>query len=78
MPMVLLETVVTKLQQLPESEQERLLRLMDEWIEELRTVEANQAQQAQAAVENTWATIILDGQTARWIAENKELEYDLG
>jgi hypothetical protein len=31
-----------------------------------------------AAVQSTWATVTLDQKTLRWVAEDKELEYDLG
>ena len=34
--------------------------------------------QALATVQSTWATVSLDPQTLRWVAEDKELEYDLG
>ena len=34
--------------------------------------------QALEAVQSTWATIPLDRQTLRWVAEDKELEYGLG
>jgi hypothetical protein len=31
-----------------------------------------------AAVQSTWATVALDQKTLRWVAEDKELEYELG
>jgi hypothetical protein len=76
--MTLEETIIAKLQQVPERERGRLLQLIDEWIEQHVAVGMRDARQAVAAVQSTWATITLDRQTLRWVAEDKELEYDLG
>ena len=76
--MTLEEVVVAKLQQLPENERQKLLVLIDAWIEQYRTTDTRDIQQAMAAVQSTWATVTLDQQTLRWIAEDKELEYELG
>jgi hypothetical protein len=76
--MTLEEIVVTKLQQLPEHERQKLLVLIDIWIEQHRTADPSDIQQAMVAVQSTWATVTLDQQTLRWVAEDKELEYDLG
>ena len=76
--MTLEEVVVAKLQQLPENARQQLLVLIDTWIEQHRTADTSDIQQAMAAVQSTWATVTLDQQTLRWVAEDKELEYDLG
>jgi hypothetical protein len=76
--MTLEEIVVTKLQQLPENERQQLLAFIDTWIEQHRTAPPADIQQALAAVQSTWATVTLDQQMLRWVAEDKELEYDLG
>jgi hypothetical protein len=76
--MTLEEVVVAKLQQLPEHAQQKLLVLIDTWIEQHRTADTSDIQQALAAVQSTWATVTLDQKTLRWVAEDKELEYDLG
>ena len=76
--MTLEEAVVAKLQQLPENEREKLLFLIDEWITQHRTADTRDVQQAMTAVQSTWATITLDQKTLRWVAEDKELEYELG
>lgn len=76
--MTLEEAVVAKLQQLPENEREKLLVLINEWIEQRRTPDTRDVQRAMAAVQSTWATVTLDQKTLRWVAEDKELEYDLG
>ena len=74
--MTLEEAVVAKLQQVPKNEREKLLFLIDAWIEQHRTTDAREVQRAMAAVQSTWATITLDQQTLRWVAEDKELEYE--
>jgi hypothetical protein len=76
--MTLEEMVVAKLQQLPENERRKLLVLIEAWIEQHRTTDTRDVQQAMAAVQSTWATVTLDQKTLRWVAEDKELEYDLG
>ena len=76
--MTLEEILATKLRQLPEDERQKILALFDTWIEQHRTSDANDIQQAIAAVQSTWATLALDQDTMRWIAEDKELEYELG
>jgi hypothetical protein len=75
--MTLEEAVVAKLHQLPEHERKRLLVLINEWVER-RIVEGGEdAQRAVTAVQSTWATAMLDQETLRWVAEDKELEYDV-
>jgi hypothetical protein len=76
--MTLEEIVVTKLQQLPEHERQKLLILIDTWIEQYRMADPSDIQQAMAAVQSTWATVTLEQKVLRWVAEDKELEYDLG
>jgi hypothetical protein len=76
--MTLEETVVAKLQQLPDNARQQLLGLIDAWIEQHRKTDTSDIQQALAAVQSTWATVTLDQKTLRWVAEDKELEYELG
>jgi hypothetical protein len=76
--MTLEEAVVAKLQQLPDNERQKLLVLIDAWIEQHRTAGTSDIQRAMAAVQSTWATITLDQKTLRWVAADKELEYQLG
>jgi hypothetical protein len=71
------EIVATKLQQLPEDERQQLLVMIDEWLEQHRTTDTRDIQQALASVQSTWATVTLDQKTLRWVAEDKELEYEL-
>ena len=51
--MTLEEVVVAKLQQLPESERQKLLVLIDAWIEQHRTADTSDVQRAMAAVQST-------------------------
>ena len=76
--MTLEEAVAAKLQQLPENERKKILALIDEWIERQRPPQTIDDQRALAAVESTWATVTLDQNTLRWVAEDKELEYEIG
>jgi hypothetical protein len=76
--MTLEEVVVAKLQRLPENERQQLLVLIDAWVEQHRAADTIDIQRAIAAVQSTWATVTLDQQTLRWVAEDKELEYELG
>jgi hypothetical protein len=52
--------------------------LIDAWIEQHSTTDTSDIQQALAAVQSTWATVTLDQKTLRWVAVDKELEYELG
>ena len=76
--MTLEEVVVAKLQQLPENQRQSLLVLIDAWIDQHRPTYTTDIEHALAAVESTWATLSLDSKTLRWVAEDKELEYELG
>jgi hypothetical protein len=76
--MTLEEAVAAKLQQLPENERKKILALIDDWIERQRPPQTIDDQRALAAVESTWATVTLDQKTLRWLAEDKELEYEIG
>jgi len=75
--MTLEEVVAAKLEQLPQDDRERVLALIDQWIEQVRRPEAIDAEKALAAVKSTWATVTLDPKTARWVAEDKALEYEI-
>jgi hypothetical protein len=72
------EAIVAKLRQVPEGTREKVLVLLDEWIKQHSATEMEEIPHAVAAVHNTWATLTLDHETLRWVAEDKELEYDLG
>jgi hypothetical protein len=73
------EAVLAKLRCLPDHERARVLsevaKLVDEHI-----AAWNAVQRGVAAVKSTWASIPvdLDDDTVRWLAEDKELEYETG
>ena len=76
--MTLEEAVVAKLRQLPENERTKVLALIDEWVERQRPPQIIDDQRALAAVESTWSTVTRDQKTLRWVAQAKELEYEIG
>jgi hypothetical protein len=77
-PMSTEKVVFAKLQRLPEPERDRLLRMIDAWIEQNVPAHTLDTQKAVAAVGSTWGTFSLDGATLRWVAEDKELESEAG
>ena len=72
------EVLFAKLQRLPAPERDRLLRRIDAWIEQNVPDRTLDVGQAVAAIQDTWASFSLDRATLRWVAEDKELEYDSG
>jgi hypothetical protein len=77
-PMRIEEAVLTRLRTLGDSERERLLRQIDEWIAQNAAAQSADVNGAMAAVRTTWASVALDRATLRWIAEDTELEYEHG
>jgi len=76
--MITEETLLAKLRNLPKHEREQLLRRIDEWIAQNVPPQPADIRRAIAAVQDTWASLPLNRKTLRWVAEDKELEYDLG
>ncbi len=74
--MSLEETFIT-VRRLPAYERARLLEQIERWIEQTRTAQQVDVQRARAAVERTWGSIPIARNLSRWIAESKELEYDI-
>ena len=75
---VLTPTVETLLQETPTELTEAEFEATADQLADTLTVDMQNDHQALAAVQSTWATISLDPQTLHWVAEDKELEYDLG
>ena len=75
---VLTPTVETLLQGMPAELTEAEFEATAARLTDALTVDIQNDHQAIATVQNTWATVSLDPQTLRWVAEDKELEYDLG
>ena len=72
------DIILAKLQHLPERERGQLLRQIDQWMEQNATSQNTDAQQALAAIESTWGSVSLSPEMLGWIAEDKELEYEIG
>ena len=75
---VLTPTVETLLQEIPAELPEAEFEATADQLADALTADIQNDHQALEAVQSTWATIPLDPQTLRWVAEDKELEYDLG
>ena len=71
-------TVETLLQEMPTGLTEAEFEATADQLADALTVDMQNDHQALAAVQSTWATVSLDPQTLRWVAEDKELEYDFG
>ncbi len=76
--MTLEEAIETKLRRIPEEKRAKVLLLLDEWIEQHHPEDIKETRRAVTIVQDTWATLTLDQEILRWVAEDKELEYDLG
>lgn len=72
-----LEETFATMQRLPSDERARLLAKIELWLEETRAVEKSNLQSALAVVKQTWASVPLTRDTMQWVAESKELEYDI-
>ncbi|MBI4674970.1 MAG: hypothetical protein HY741_25290 [Chloroflexi bacterium] len=71
------ERVIAKLGRLPEQERAQLYRRIEQWVEAALAAQHSDIQRALSAVARTWATIRLNPETLRWIAESKDLEYEI-
>jgi hypothetical protein len=72
------EDVLDKLKLLPDDMKTELLDFMDFLIQKSRKSEcARDIKKAVSAVEDTWGSIRLDRGSVKYIAEDKELEYEV-
>lgn len=71
------EAVLAKLRCLPDHERARVLSEVAKFVDE-QIAAWNDIQRGVAAVESTWGSISLDREMLRWVAEDKELEYETG
>lgn len=62
---------------LAEHEREWLLDWIDEWVIRRAAFQPLETDLALEAVQSTWASISLEPEILRWVAEDKGLEYDL-
>jgi len=72
-----LEETFATMRRLPADERDKLLEKIERWLEETMPAQTADVKRALAAVESTWASISITHDALRWIAENKELEYDV-
>lgn len=72
-----IEETFATVRRLPTNERAQLLKKIEEWLEETVAAQTADVKRALSAIEGTWATIPLASETLRWVAESKELEYDL-
>jgi hypothetical protein len=71
------EAVLAKLRCLPEHERARVLAEVAKLVDK-QVAAWTDRQRGVAAVESTWASFSLDKDVLRWVAEDKELEYEAG
>ena len=71
------ETILTELRRLPADERKRTLHRIDNIIDAETAMKPMDVMQAVAAVDSTWASMSLGEDALRWIAEDKDLEYDV-
>jgi len=62
---------------LPESKKIEALDFLEFLSQRFKRVKRQDVKRAVSAVENTWGSIKLDKKTLRYIAEDKEIEYDV-
>lgn len=72
-----LEETFATMRRLPADERDKLLKKIERWLEETMPAQTGDVKRALAAIESTWASISLSNDTLHWVAESKELEYDI-
>lgn len=72
-----LEETFLQMRRLPENQREQLLEKIGLWLQETLPAQVADIQRAVVAVERTWASIPMRRELVRWVAESKELEYDV-
>jgi len=71
------EGVLDILKVLPESKKIEALDFLEYLSQRFKKVKRQDVKRAVMAVEDTWGSIKLDKKTLRYIAEDKEIEYDV-
>lgn len=71
------EGILQRLNLLPENKKDEVLDFIDFLLKKNRKEkEQKNSEDAIAAVNNTWGSVKLDRETLKYIAEDKELEYE--
>jgi hypothetical protein len=71
------EGILNILKVLPESKKIEALDFLGYLSQRFKKVKRQDVKRAVMAVEDTWGSIKLDKKTLRYIAEDKEIEYDV-
>ena len=71
------EEILDILKVLPESKKIEALDFLEFLSQRSKRVKRQDVKRAVLAVEDTWGSIKLDKKTLRYIAEDKEIEYDV-
>ncbi len=71
------EELLNMLKLLPESKKIEALDFLEFLTQRIKREKKQNVERAIKAVENTWGSIKLDKKTFRYIAEDKEIEYDI-
>ena len=71
------EGILDMLKVLPESKKIEALDFLEYLNQTFKKVKRQDVKKAVRAVGDTWGSIKLDKKTFRYIAENKEIEYDV-
>lgn len=71
------QEILIMLKMLPESKRIEVLDFLDFLTQKTRKEERKNFKMAVYAVEDTWKSIKLDKATLKYIAEDKELEYEI-
>jgi len=71
------EEILDMLRILPESKKIEALDFLEFLSQRFKRVKRQDVKRAVLAVEDTWGSIKLDKKTLRYIAEDKEIEYDV-
>lgn len=71
------EELLNMLKLLPETKKIEALDFLEFLTQRVKREKKQNVERAIKAVENTWGSIKLDKKTLRYIAEDKEIEYDI-
>ena len=71
------EEILDMLKVLPESKKIEALDFLEFLSQRFKRVKRQDVKRAVLAVKDTWGSIKLDKKTLRYIAEDKEIEYDV-
>lgn len=68
--------IIKKLKMLPGSKRLEVIDFLDYLVQRFKEDSNNDTERSVSAVEDTWKIIDIDRENLKYIAEDKELEYD--